>query len=355
MKTQNIGRRTFLTMAGVSAAAVGPFVHLRWAWAAANDLVIVSWGGSYQDAQRVAHFGPFEKATGASILEVKEGPRIAKLKAMVESGNVEWDVMDFETSDMLRAAEQGLLEPIDRSIVNTSDTLPSGVHEFGVANVSWSKILAFSTKKFPSGQPRPTSWADYWNVDAWTARRGLQDLVKPNLEFALLGDGVPKDKLYPLDVDRAFKSLDRIKPQVAAWWSKSAQAIQLLADGEVDLNSAPNGRILAAKQQGVAVDLEWSGGALDFDWWCVPRGAKNKRLAMEFINSAITAQGQAELTNHVNYGPSNTKAWDFIDPKVAMTLPTAADNLKKQFVLNNDWWLKNEADMIKRWQAWKLG
>ncbi len=352
MYKRRIARRTFLA-AGAGLATMGPFVHTRRAWAA-NELVIVSWGGSYQDAQRKAHFEPFEKSTGAKIVEIKEGPRIAKLKAMVDSGNIEWDVIDFETSDLLRAAEQQLLEPIDRSIVNVSDILKSGVHEFGVANVSWSKILAFSTKKYPAGQPRPTSWADYWNVKKWPARRGLHDIAKPNLEFALLADGVSKDKLYPLDVDRAFKALDRIKPHVTAWWSKTAQAIQLLADGEVELNSAPNGRISASKAENIPVDVEWNGGGLDFDWWCMPRRAKNKRLGMEFINFAISAKSQAEVTKHVTYGPSNTKAWDFIDSKVAATLPTVSANLEKQFVLNNEWWLKNEAEMIKRWQAWKL-
>lgn len=352
MKKREITRRKFLKCACVAAAA-GPFIRIG-SVRGADQVVIVSWGGSYQDAQRQAHFEPFEKATGTKVIEIKEGPRIAKLKAQIEGGMVEWDVMDFETSDLLRAAEQGLLEPIDRSIVDSSEILPSAVHEFGIANVSWSKILAFSTKKYPQSQPHPDGWADFWNIEKWPGRRGLQDLVKPNLEFALLADGVSKEKLYPLDVDRAFRSLDRIRPHITAWWSKTAQAIQLLVDGEVDMNSAPNGRILAPKAKGIPIDLTWSGGALDFDWWCVPRGAKNKRAAMEFINFAIKAKGQAELAKLVPYGPSNKRAWDYIDPDLAANLPTAPENLAKQFVLNNQWWLRHEVEVIKRWQSWKI-
>lgn len=355
MDARRWSRREFLTYTGAVAvtASMGPFVHVRHA-RGAQELVFVSWGGAYQDAQREAHIKPFMKATGVRVVEIKEGPRIAKLKAMVESGNVEWDVIDFETSDMLRAAAAGLLEPIDKKMVDTGDILATARHEYAVGNISWSTVMAYNTKKYPPGKPRPVGWQDFWDVKKWPGPRGLQDLVKTNLEYALLADGVPKDKLYPLDVDRAFKSLDRIRSHVTVWWAKGAQPPQLLADGAVDLCSAYNGRIFAAKKEGAPVDLDWTGGTLDYDWWCVPKGTRKKELAMKFVAFAIQPEGQADLTKHISYGPTNQKAWAHVDRATAPHLPTAPENFPKQVVLNNQWWLEHEAKLIERWEAWKL-
>ncbi|WP_162409833.1 polyamine ABC transporter substrate-binding protein [Acuticoccus sediminis] len=351
--TVSLNRRKFLTLTA-AGVAVGPFVHTSRA-RAARELVVVSWGGSYQDAQRAAHFAPFTAETGINIVEISEGPRVAKLKTQIDSGSLEWDVMDFETSDMLSAGSMDLLEPIDTSVVDTSTILPDAVDEFGIANVSWSKLLGFNTAKYPNGEGAPTGWADFWNVEAFPGRRALQDLVKPNLEFALIADGVSLNELYPLDVERAFAALDRIRPHVDVWWGKTAQGIQILANGEVDMGTAPNGRLEAAKRDGQNVGYTWNDGAVDFDWWCVAKGAPNRDLAMEFINFAIAAEGQAKLASIIDYGPSNTEAWLLIDPERAATLPTAPDNLKAQFVLGNSWWQDNEADMLRRWQMWKLG
>ena len=355
MRHESGTRRDFLRTVGwaTTVATIGSVVR-GGAAAAAGKLVFVGWGGTYQDSQREAYLKPFMKETGIDIEEIKEGPRVSKLKAQVQSGVVEWDVVDFETSDMLRAAADGLLEPIDTKVVNTADVIPRAVYPYGVGSVSASTVLAYSTKKYPVGKPRPTSWQDFWDVKKFPGPRGLQDFVKTNLEFALLADGVPKEKLYPLDVERAFRSLDRIKPNVSVWWSKGAQPIQLLSDGEVDLCSAYNGRIYAARKEGSPVDLEWNGGALDFQFWCVPKGSKNKELAMKFIAFAIQPKAEAEATKYITYGPTNTKSWEYVDKTAAANLPTAPANLAKQVVLDNKWWLDNEAKLTERWEAWKL-
>lgn len=71
------------------------------------------------------------------------------------------------------------------------------------------------------------------------------------MEAALLADGVPPEKLYPLDIDRAFKSLDRLKPQITTWWSSGAQSQSLIRDGEVEMLAMWNGRAsnLSVKQK----------------------------------------------------------------------------------------------------------
>ena len=85
--------------------------------ASAQDMVFTSWGGSTQDAQAASWAAPFTEKTGIAVRQ--DGPTdYGKLKAMVESGNVDWDVIDVEYDFAIVAAKMGLLEPIDFAVVD---------------------------------------------------------------------------------------------------------------------------------------------------------------------------------------------------------------------------------------------
>ena len=49
------------------------------------------------------------------------GPDIAKLKAQVMTGNVEWDVIDLIGSQVIAADRTGVLEKLDYSVIDASD------------------------------------------------------------------------------------------------------------------------------------------------------------------------------------------------------------------------------------------
>src|SRR5260370_15646052 len=108
------------------------------------------------------------------------------------------------------------------------------------------------------------TWADFWNTKRFPGGRSLRKDPRTTLEFALLADGVPIDKLYPLDVDRAFRSLDKIAPSVTVWWSSRHQPAHLLADKEVAFAAAFNSPVwTAATQDKMPLEVEWNQGALD--------------------------------------------------------------------------------------------
>ena len=101
-------------------------------------------------------------------------------------------------------------------------------------------------------------------------------------------DGANPEEIYPIDVERALKSLDKIKDDVV-WWSSGAEPIQLLASGEVPLANAWNGRVVKAKEEGAPINIEYTGSIAAGDSWVIPKGAKNKDLAMKFIDFATSA------------------------------------------------------------------
>src|SRR2546428_6243235 len=147
-------------------------------------------------------------------------------------------------------------------------------------------------------------------------------------QFALVDDGVPPDKVFPMDVERAFRKLDQIKPHIKVWWTQGNQSQQLLRDGEVDMNVMWNARASELAQQGVPVELVWHGATITTTTWCVAKGAPNRKLAWEFLQFAVQAKPQADFANRLYYGPTNPEAFKFVQPDVARQLPTYTENAK---------------------------
>ena len=333
-------RRIFLQRS--AAAVVGPLLVSERTIAQTRTLYINSWGGSYTAAQEAAYFKPFTEATGIQIRTVTP-VSYGKIKAQVRTGRYEFDMTSVNSMLWLRGSREGLAEPIDWSIVDKDALPPEAVvaNGHGIASNIQGTNLCYRRDKFPNGGPK--SWADFWDVEKFPGTRGLCINDSPRtLIFALLADGVPSDKLYPLDLDRAFKKLDRIKPHIKVWWREGNQSQQLLRDGEVDMMSIWNGRATELKQQGVPVELVWNGAVRSTSTWGVLKGAPNRKLAWELIAFASQAKPQAEFNTRLFYGPIHPDAYAFIPKDIAVQLPTYADN-QAISVRDDDQW---EADRI---------
>ncbi len=357
MGKKGVTRREFLKKTGVATgaalvtASVGPFVHTTMA--KGKTLKVCSYGGSYQESQRKAFFQPFADKFGVKIIEAS-GPDIAKVKAQVDNKTYQWDVVDLETRHIARGELENLLEPIDTNVVDLSRIEKAAIRKAAVGNIFWTTSLAYN-KKALGGKKAAASWADFWDVKNFPGPRALQDQAPFNLEFALIADGVPMDKLYPLDLDRAFKKMDQIKEHITVWWKNGAQQIQLLTSAEVYYSSAWNGRVNVAQHKGVPLEIVWEGGCVDLDWWCIPKGNPNKDLAMKFIDFALAAERQGEqMQKYIAYGPTNKDAFKYIDAERAKQLPSYPENLKRQFPHDADYWGPRLAEVTERWKTWMI-
>ncbi|MBM3524882.1 MAG: ABC transporter substrate-binding protein [Alphaproteobacteria bacterium] len=336
-------RRTFIKGAAAVAAFPSIAIHTK---AQSRQVVVASWGGTFQDAQRETMFKPFEQATGIKLVEAT-GPSLAKVRAMVESRNVEWDVTGMTPGDLLVLAKNGMAEKIDYANYFKGwldDVDPRVRHEFGIGNFFYSKVIGYSTKVFKPGQ-HPKSWAEFWDVQKFPGPRMIDvgDWVVPPAEYALLADGVAPDKLYPLDLERAYRSMGKLRPHVAKFARGAAMPPQALVDGEVVLAAVTLGRILALKEQGAAVDFELNQGMMQFDYWMIPKGAKNYDAAMKFIEFATRPEIQAALVKTQALGPVNRKAFEHLTKERAASLPSHPDHLSKQILLSADYWASTDA------------
>lgn len=347
--------RRDLVQLGAGMVALGGIASARVARAAAElkgkTVVFASWGGAYQDAERVSYCEPFAKATGARV--VQDGPMdVAKFRAMIEGGAPDWDVVDITIDFLYAGIGDNMFEKIDRSIVDTSKIAPQFVNEYGVGCIVWSYNLGYSTKAYAAGQ-EPKVWADVFDLKRFPGKRTFSDNPVATLETALMADGVPPDKLYPLDVERALKKLDTIKPQII-FWSTNSQNQQLFVDGEVNLGVILNGRAYDSSKKGAPIAISWEQNIQSVDYLVVPHGSRQIAGAMSLIDTMTDAANQAKLANLIAYSPTNPQAFKDIDPKIQPWLSTAPGNAEKGFVIDAAYWRDHLKANRERWAAWKL-
>jgi putative spermidine/putrescine transport system substrate-binding protein len=334
---------------GISTAIFAASILFAGITSAANaaEVVIASYGGSFQDAQTKAFFNPYAEASGVKVTGTT-GSGYAKVKAMVESGNVTWDVVSAESSALANEQKDGLLELIDYSVVQAAGIPKKFRKKYGVGYISFGMNVAWSMDKFPEG----VTPAQFFNPTV-KGRRAIPAEPEYTLEFALLADGVKADDLYPLDVERALKVIDRVKDQIVAF--KGASDTQaLIQQGEVDMAYIPNGRVKNAIDAGANWSYGWDASVSDTEWWVVVKGAPHPKEAMKFINFASQAEQQAELTRQIPYGPTNVFALDLLDDAVAKDLPSYPENAAKGAILNSAWWNNNRETVKERWTTYIL-
>jgi putative spermidine/putrescine transport system substrate-binding protein len=302
IEMKGMTRREWL--GGAGAAAI---VAARVGTAAAQDakVVAVSWGGDYQDALREAYWKPFTAATKVTVVEDTR-PLPPRIKAMVDAGKVEWDVVDLTDGQYTEVHKQGGFERLDYSKLDAEALKlidKRGHRPDAVMHQMASMGLAYRTDAFKG--ERPKSWADFWDVKKFPGPRALGAPIAAGayatMEIALLADGVPLDKIYPIDVDFV--------------WNQAMAFPMLLA---------------------------------------IPKGAPNRDNAHRLISFMLQAENQARYGNIYYYGVANRRAFEKIPPARGRMLTTFPENMPLQFVQDAEWWGQHSAAVNERWNKWVL-
>ena len=341
-------------------AAVGAFLSTS---ALAGELTVVSFGGAYGAAQKEHMLDPYEAETGHKLLFEDYSGGIAEIKAQVEAGNVQWDVVDIEVIDLERACSEGLLETIPHSILQKGadgsaakeDFIPSALaNECGVGNIVWTTLYAYSDKTI--GAAKPASMMDFFNTKKIPGKRALRKRPQVNMEWALIADGVPRDRVYAVlateaGQKRAFAKLDTIKDDIV-WFDSWSQAPQLLNDGGAVMAQSANGRIYnAIRQDGKPFQMVWDAHIYDLDVWAVVKGTKKKDLAFDFIAFATGTKPLAGMPD-VAYGPTRKSSNALVDPSVIPHLPTS--HLDQGVKADGIFWADYGESLGEKFNEWLL-
>ncbi|SDS22398.1 putative spermidine/putrescine transport system substrate-binding protein [Halopseudomonas litoralis] len=328
-----------------------------------DSLTLALWGGAYANAQKESMLKPYTKEHDVKFLIDDYSGGLAEIRAQVESGSQRWDIVDMMGDEVMRACDEGLLETIDKSILQAGDDgtaalddfLPHTLSDCGIGTVTWSTVVAYNKQAFPNGEP--SSLADFFDTERFPGKRGLFNKPQNNLEWALIADGVPADQVYDVlsteeGMARAFKKLDTIKSDIV-WMTTGAQAPQLLASGEIVFTSAYNGRIQDA------IDVEeqpfkiiWDRQFVEVNMFAIPRGVKNKERAEEFIRFASSTTPLANLPNWFANGPTRKSSLKQIEPEISSTLPTNTQNMATALNLDHNWWADHADELNERFNVW---
>jgi putative spermidine/putrescine transport system substrate-binding protein len=167
-----------------------------------------------------------------------------------------------------------------------------------------------------------------------------------------MADGVPAKALYPLDVERAFRSLDKIKPHVAKWMAETPQTISLLQANEVDFVFTYSGRVEAAKKQGLTLDYVYDANIVTPAYMCVAKGTKNREASMKLVNYFLRPDLQASFCNMMGYAPMKRAAIGLLTPEVRAQQPNLDD--ARTAVTDVEWWADNFVEVNKRFKEWLI-
>ena len=368
-----MGRRASPHPSRSAVWAIAPAILAALSAGCADDggesLTVVSWGGSYARACAKAYHDPFVAETGIGIdLEVYNGG-LAQVRAQVDVGHVHWDVVDMEIADAVRGCDEGLFELIDPAMMPPApdgtppeeDFFPQTLTECGVGNLFYSTAVAYDEENITG--PKPQTLGDFFDLNAFPGRRGMRRTPLGNLEFALMADGVSVDEVYAtLDtaegLERAFRKLDTIKDQIV-WWEAGAQPPQMLADGEVTMTTAYNGRIFSARMlENQPFVIIWDGQMLDIGQLVVVSGTPNLDAAMRFLAFATTSDSMAAVGGYIPYSPARYSGLPLVtthlETGVEMRphMPTYPGNLTRALRSDWEWWADHMDEINERFISW---
>ncbi len=345
-------RRRLLT----GAAALAAFPASPSLAAAAKPLMIRTPGGAFDDVKRRTVYDPFTKETGIEVVPVPA--TVGKMLAMFKAGQTEIDCIDTGNDSLLQLEEAGALMPLDYGAfkyTDVADVEPSLKLPYQVGSFVYAFVMCYNTAVFPTGR-EPKSWTEFWDLKSFPGPRTMAGIESgaPNLEIALLADGVPKDKIYPIDLDRAFGALTRIKPSIRKFWDTGALSAQMMADKEAVLGVLWSTRAQAAIDAGAPLAIQWNGNQILAQAYGIPKGGRNVEAALRFIDYSLSPDVQTRWLNAYKAIPVNKKAYAatskfLIDPET-----NTPWTVSKGFMNDIAWWSRNRAKVSALWSNWVL-
>lgn len=344
VRSGKMSRRRFMEVV-LALGAAGALPSWREANAQTKEIVFSMWGGDAEEVYRKAWGAPYEEKAGVAIQFDGSGPTRGKIRAMVESKNVTWDVCDSGLATQSSLGPEGLLEPIDYTIVDKTKIVPGLAYQWGATGYIYSSVLTWDSKAF--GGEEPKTWTDFWDLKRFPGKRVVWKYMVGVLEAALMADGVAPDKVYPIDMDRALNKIKEIKDHLVLW-DNGASSQQVFRDGEVTMGQIWHTRstILNDESQG-RFKYTFNQGVVQPGVWVVPKGNPAGSAVFDFLVSMQDPAKQLILLKELSQGPANPETAK-LAPELAPRNPGSPENLAIQLFQNEEWYAKNHQEAEKR-------
>lgn len=318
-------------------------------WEGRTLTVATAGVAEFLDDLTACFFDAFEADTNCVVEHVSLGREgVESVQSQVESGNIQWDVVLMPSNQVLQLSNLGVLAAIDYDIVNDDNLYPELTMQHGVGAMLYSTTMVYSV----TAENPPQNWADFWDLSLFDGSRALRRSPVGTLEFALLADGVSRDDLYPLDVERAFAVLESLR-DATLFYEDSKQPVELVSSGQVGLASSWTVRTNLPDVASL-VHPQWNDGMISADAWVTPRGSENADVAMSFINYATRAVPTANFSGRQPFGPVNKDALALMRDDIVESLPNSPEHLEVQFFENWSYWRDRRESLEAQFEEWLL-
>jgi putative spermidine/putrescine transport system substrate-binding protein len=343
---------TIGTLAGLAVGAAGlaaggaVLAQDEWPDLTGKKVVWADNGGTVHETYVKAYLEPFAEKTGAEVLS--DSPfDYARIKAQVEAGNVTQDIITGAPYVIEKNCDV-LFEPIppdfdgsqvDPKYLTGKCAIPQSIPVF---------LVMYNKAMYP--EP-PTSCADFFDLEKFPGKRGIWTSVIGNgLEIALLGDGVPPEQVYPMDVERALAKLATIKDDIAFFNN--------LGVGSEGMTNGTYGMLITASTRaydGVVAGADyaplWDCAVEQISTLGVVKGTPNAEAAFALAEYIVTPEAQSARMAITSHSPVTT----------TYTLP--GDALRESYLqvshpgsllMDNAWWAENFDAVEQRFQQWQV-
>lgn len=312
-------------------------------------------GGATSRARNATIEKSFTAETGVTLKADFNADMTKFFAAMESDAPIPWSMVEFPTKgDFIRARDAGYLEKLDPKVIDFSKLERSAYDEYGVDVMRYGIVLTYNTEKF-SGETAPTSMRDIYDVEKFPGKRCLFKYPQFGavLESALLADGAAGDALYPLDLDRAFAKLDKIKSDII-WWGNGDEAIRLLASGECSIGIAWSGRVYSAvKNDSAPLAMVWKDSLYAQAVYGIPRGAPNAAAAQALIAHFIAdTEAQKALVREIPYTTAIVALDASSYGEEMLPWIVAGDNAKVAFLEDAGYYSAHLPEVVDRFNRW---
>lgn len=321
-----------------------------------GEVVAISFGGAYQAAQRKAYFEPFTELCGITVKEA-EGPDLAKIKAMVDTGNVQWDLPEVGLDGIIALERQGdYWEPINYDLVDVDNIDEAFRHKNAIAMNPYGLIYAYRADAF-SGTPN--GWADFSDVEVPRPPRDGRWLRRPV--------AIPRGGCHGgwrgqrQDLSDGYRSGLRVTGEDQAA-RRQMVGCRRAASSDAGRQGGcpcsglewPDPDAAEAESEPAGRDRLESGGTR---LRCLghSEGRAEPENAQKLAAFSTLPISQARLSMLYPNGFVNNKSIDYIPKEIASTLATAPEHKEQLFFLDDNWWADNREEVLKRWNTFILG
>jgi spermidine/putrescine transport system substrate-binding protein len=265
----------------------------------------------------------FERELGVKVIEDNYASN-EDMRAKLQAGGVLYDLVVPSDYMVTLLRKDGLLLELDlRRMPNLTHITTrfrdppydpghrySVPYQWGITGIGYHKSQVI---------PSPTSWADLFQparIERYRNRISMLNDMREVVGAALITLGYSPDSADPQQLAQAQELLQQQKPFLAKYDSESFK--DSLASGETVLAQGWSGDIAMAQTQnpeiGFAIPQE--GTFIFVDNWAIPKGARHKELAEEFINFVLRPEISATIVNHVRYASVNEAATPLVKPEI---------------------------------------